>query len=201
MMEEKIANARTRTAPAGVPPLTLASRPLTRALSFFGGRGERGEEVRRDEPWVAMSAANRPELAMCASPHGVDLRRATRDAPIFSVRDLDTGRFVAACVRVAASRWARAVGLLGRRRLESGEGLWIAPARGVHTWGMRFPIDLVALDRDGVVVDCVAALRPWRIRLPRRAAAGVLELPAGALARSGTRPGHRLAFEHRPGSS
>ena len=60
---------------------------------------------------------------------------------------------------------------------------------------MRFSIDVVALDRAGGVVDVVTDMPPWRVRLPRRGAASVLELPAGSVSRSGIRIGHRVAFE------
>src|SRR5512143_4073046 len=110
-------------------------------------------------------------------------------------RNVDTGTVLADRVGVAATRVTRAVGLLQRDGLDPGEGLWIVPSRGVHTCWMRFAIDLVALDDRGVVVDCVAGLKPWRIRLPRRGTAGVLELPAGTVTACGTRVGHRIAFE------
>lgn len=110
-------------------------------------------------------------------------------------KNLDTGSVVATTVAVADTRATRAVGLLNRSVFEPGEGLWIVPSRGVHTWWMRFPIDIVALDEDGVVIDSVANMKPWRIRLPRRGTAGVLELPVGSLSRSGTSIGHRIAFE------
>ena len=96
---------------------------------------------------------------------------------------------------MAATRAARAVGLLSRTGLEPGEALWIVPSRGVHTWGMRFTIDVLALDEAGTVIDCVSNLRPWRVRLPRRGTAGVLELPAGTLAASGTLVGHQVSLE------
>lgn len=111
------------------------------------------------------------------------------------VRNLDTGAVIADRVAVAATHATRAVGLLNRSGLEPGEGLWIVPSRGVHTFWMRFTIDVVALDQGGVVIDRVAHLKPWRMRLPRRGTAGVLELPAGTLDRSGTRLGHRIEFE------
>lgn len=111
--------------------------------------------------------------------------------------NLDTGSIVAERVSVAATRASRRAGLMNRDRLEPGEALWIVPSRGVHTMWMRFAIDLVALDDLGVVIDCVEALRPWRIRLPRAGTAGVLELPAGTLAHSGTALGHRIQFERR----
>jgi hypothetical protein len=98
-------------------------------------------------------------------------------------------------VGVAATRAARAVGLLSRSGLEPGEALWIVPSRGVHTWGMRFAIDVVALDEAGTVIDCVSNLKPWRLRLPRKGTAGVLELPAGTLAASGTAIGHHVLLE------
>jgi uncharacterized protein len=118
---------------------------------------------------------------------------------VLIARNVDTGSVVANAVAVADTRATRAVGLLNRSGLEPGEGLWIVPSRGVHTWWMRFPIDIVALDERGVVIDHVAHLKPWRIRLPRRGTAGVLELPAGWLAHSGTVLGHRITFEQRTG--
>ena len=110
-------------------------------------------------------------------------------------RDVDNGRVLAVSVTTAATRVARAVGLLARHRFATGEGLWITPCRGVHTYGMRFSIDVVALNRSGVVVDMVTEMRPWRIRLPRRGAVGVLELPAGSVSRCEVRIGHTVALE------
>lgn len=110
-------------------------------------------------------------------------------------KNVNTGSVVASLVAVADTRATRAVGLLNRSGFEPGEGLWIVPSRGVHTCWMRFAIDIVALDDRGVVIDRVANLKPWRVRLPRRGTAGVLELPAGTLSRSGTDLGHRITFE------
>jgi len=110
-------------------------------------------------------------------------------------RNVDNGEIVADRVASATRRIDRAVGLLTRRGLEPGEALWIMPCRGVHTCGMRFAIDVVALDRSGTVVDLVANLRPWRIRLPRQGTSSVLELAAGSLATLTTKLGHRIALE------
>jgi uncharacterized protein len=110
-------------------------------------------------------------------------------------RNASLDRLIADKVGVADTRATRAVGLLSRSSLEPGEALWIVPSRGVHTWGMRFTIDVVALDEAGTVIDCVSNLRPWRVRLPRRGTAGVLELPAGTLAASGTNVGHTILLE------
>jgi uncharacterized membrane protein (UPF0127 family) len=110
-------------------------------------------------------------------------------------RNASVNTVIATRVGVAATRAERAIGLLSRNGLEPGEALWIVPSRGVHTWGMRFAIDVLALDEAGTVVDCVSSLRPWRVRLPRKGTAGVLELPAGTLQASKTSVGHRVVLE------
>ena len=121
---------------------------------------------------------------------------AATDAPVkVLARNTETEMMLASDVALARSRLARARGLLGYSSLAPGEGLWIAPCRGVHTWGMRFPIDLVALDVSGTVVDVVSDLRPWRIRLPRPGTVGVLELPHGTAEASSTQIGHHIQFE------
>ncbi len=115
----------------------------------------------------------------------------------FAARNVHTGRWIATEVGIASTRLGRAVGLLGRAGLGRGEGLWIVPSHGVHTCGMRFPIDVVALDANGVVVDIATDLGPWCIRLPRRDVVGILEVAAGAAQASGTLVGHQVAFEVR----
>lgn len=86
-------------------------------------------------------------------------------------------------------------GLLGRSHLEAGEGLWITPCHGVHTWFMRFTIDVIAMDADGVVVDAVSMLKPWRMRLPVPGAHSGPELPSGTLVQSPVNVGHRIHFQ------
>ena len=175
-------------------------RPEWRDEASAIGRSGVAAEPSRARP----SAGDRPDEAERADAEG---RRDAVHAGVTPERlgtaagarcpsaiDADTGRLLASRVVVAATRAARRRGLLGRDRLEPGEALWIVPSRGVHTGGMRFPIDVVALDRRGVVVDLVERLAPWRIRLPRRGTFGVLELAAGTLAASRTRIGHRVVF-------
>ncbi len=113
----------------------------------------------------------------------------------FTVANTTRNTVIAAQVRRAATPWARLVGLLGRSGLAAGEGLHLLPCGSVHTWFMRFTIDVLYLDRDGRVVKAVPALRPFRWSWGGRRAHSVLELPAGTIAASGTRPGDALAFE------
>ena len=83
---------------------------------------------------------------------------------------------------LADNPWTRLRGLLGRRGLEADEGLLIRPTGSIHTMFMRFPIDVVFLDRSSVVLKIVENVGPWRFAAARKAKA-VLELPAGAAAR------------------
>ena len=98
-------------------------------------------------------------------------------------------------VRTASTFRSRFAGLLGTAGIGDGEGLWIVPCRGVHTLGMRYPIDVAFLDARGVVVGILEGLPPNRVGRVFRDARGALELRSGVLAATGTSPGDRLEFE------
>jgi uncharacterized membrane protein (UPF0127 family) len=100
---------------------------------------------------------------------------------------------VACCVEVADRGPARTRGLLGRRSLGKGEGLWIVPCEAVHTFGMRFAIDLVYIDRRNVVRKVRNSVPPGRLSGCLRAHS-VLELAAGTLKSTPVRPGDTLHF-------
>jgi len=89
-------------------------------------------------------------------------------------------------IRRADTFRARAKGLLGVRHLDEGDALWLAPCRAVHTFGMRFAIDVVFLDARGKVLRIVPNLPPYRLAVCLRAAS-VLELAAGTMRRPGAR--------------
>lgn len=91
-----------------------------------------------------------------------------------------TGRELAAQVELADSLFTRMKGLLGRDSLADGLCLWIKPCKGVHTFFMRFPIDVLFLDKEWRVVEIVRNLPPNRMTPVYAKAASVLELPAHA---------------------
>jgi hypothetical protein len=99
---------------------------------------------------------------------------------------------------IPGSAFGRMRGLLGRSGLEPGTGMLIDRAPSVHMFFMRFPIDVVFVDRDWRVVGIRHGLRPWRVAGARRAAAA-LELPAGAAAAAGLEEGDVLALEDQAG--
>jgi hypothetical protein len=105
------------------------------------------------------------------------------------------GTVVCERCEVPESSFGRARGLLGRDGLEVGEGMLIDRAGSVHMFFMRFPIDVVFLDRDRRVVGVRHGLRPWQVAAARRAVAA-LELPAGAAAEAGIEEGDVLALQN-----
>ena len=104
------------------------------------------------------------------------------------------GAVVCPRVTLADTSLTRLRGLLGRRSLDPDEGLLLRPAGSVHTAFMRFPIDVVFLDRAMRVREVRTGVAPWRI-VGSRGARAVLELAAGAAARRGLEPGMALSLE------
>jgi uncharacterized protein len=110
------------------------------------------------------------------------------------VRILDSsGAEVCAACEVAESARSRMLGLMGRRSLAPGNGMLINGAPSIQTFFMRFPIDVVFLDREKNVVGISHEVKPWRAAGARGASAA-LELPAGTAATLGLALGDRLEF-------
>lgn len=91
-------------------------------------------------------------------------------------------RTVCEHLRVAGNFITRMVGLLGARRLDTRSGLWITPSSGVHTFGMRFAIDVVALDERNRVLRVWKNVVPQRLVFAPKKTRSVLELAAGTAA-------------------
>lgn len=117
------------------------------------------------------------------------------DAALLSARNVRTGGVVGTRVRVADRMAARLRGLLGRPEPAPGEGMLLVPCTGVHTFGLRYAIDVAFLDRAGRVVRARGGLRPGRALPWVRGAYLALELRNGTLAESDTREGDLLVFE------
>jgi uncharacterized membrane protein (UPF0127 family) len=106
----------------------------------------------------------------------------------FGLWNLRTGEPIATRLVPAFDSVARRHGLLGRTGLDPGEALVLAPCSTIHTAFMRFPLDLLFLNRRGTVLKASAGVGPWRVRAAWRAFA-VVELAAGVLAASDCRRG------------
>ena len=111
------------------------------------------------------------------------------------VVNVTKGTVLAESVREARTFWPRLVGLLGRAHLRPGEGLALIPSSSIHTFFMRFPIDVVFTDANNRVVRTVSELRPFRVAAGGRGVKIALELSPGSILASDTTPGDVLAFE------
>jgi uncharacterized protein len=118
-----------------------------------------------------------------------------RPIPNLTLRRED-GRVVAESVVVADSTTRRLRGLLGKRDLQSGHGILLRPAWSIHTAFMRFPIDVVFLDADQVVIKIVPRLAPFKTA-SCRGAREIVELRAGECDRRGLSLGDRVAWAAR----
>jgi uncharacterized membrane protein (UPF0127 family) len=104
------------------------------------------------------------------------------------VRNLTRNAQIASSVEVADSGARRSRGLLGRKGLAPGEGLWIVPCEAIHTFGMQFSIDLVYLDREYRIRKIRKNVPPWRLSACLQAHS-VIELAAGSILEKNAQPG------------
>ena len=120
-------------------------------------------------------------------------RRPAKPDASLRISNLTRQMELAYCVEVADHGAKRRKGLLGRDQLPTGGGLWIVPCEAVHTFGMRFAIDLVYVDRNMRVKKVKSSVPPWRLSACL-SAHSVLELASGAIRASHTETGDKLGF-------
>jgi uncharacterized membrane protein (UPF0127 family) len=108
------------------------------------------------------------------------------------VINLTKKTWLATKVRKADNFVTRLVGLLKRKTLGPEEALWLLPSKGIHTIGMKFPIDVIFLNGKNKVVSIIPAMAPQRVSWFRFTAYSVLELPEGTIRKSRTEIGDEL---------
>jgi uncharacterized membrane protein (UPF0127 family) len=141
-----------------------------------------------------MKAVNRFLQAGFARVHStLQAMRSAPPAEYLQVTNATRQTVLASYVKVADHGATRRKGLLGRKGLGQGEGLWIVPCESVHTIGMQFSIDLVYLDRNRTVKKVVCDVPRWRLSACF-SAHSVLELAAGSVSPTQTKPGDQLEF-------
>jgi len=111
---------------------------------------------------------------------------------MFKVTNTTRGTTVGDNIELADTSSKRMFGLLGRRGLDAGAGLWIKPSSGVHTFGMAFGIDVVGLDRDLKIIKLWRCLPPFRVTSISLKLRSVIELPCGAISQSQMQIGDQL---------
>ena len=110
------------------------------------------------------------------------------------IRNLDRNVHLADPALVADTSATRRTGLLKHEKFEAGDGLWIVPCEGVHTFGMKFPIDVLYLSKKRKVLKIRKEMPKSRMSFCL-SAHSVLELPSGMADRTGTAVGDQLEFE------
>ncbi len=106
-----------------------------------------------------------------------------------------TGKVIAEGLEVPRTFIGRGIGLMFRRRLEAGRGMWIVPCNGIHMLFMNFPIDAVFLDRDRCVKKVYPQVPAWRgVVWIEWGAHSVLELPSGSSAAIDMQPGDQITI-------
>ena len=119
--------------------------------------------------------------------------RQAKAASLLRVSNLTRQTVLAESAQLASDSAARNKGLLGRTSLPPGEGLWIVPCESVHTFFMKFPIDLVYIDRNKRVKKVRSNVPPWRLSACL-SAHSIVELPAGTVLSTQTVSGDTLEF-------
>jgi uncharacterized membrane protein (UPF0127 family) len=112
-----------------------------------------------------------------------------------TVRNLTRNAVLGEAIDVADTSEKRRTGLLKHTGLAPGEGLWIKPCESVHTFFMKFAIDLVYIDKKQKVRKARKAVPPWRLSACL-SAHSILELPAGTIERTGTQAGDELSIQN-----
>lgn len=121
--------------------------------------------------------------------------RRAQAVQAWRLKEAATGRILLARLTKAESLSQRLFGLLGKSRLAPDTGLWLSNTNGIHTLGMRFPIDVLVLDADLKVLHLCPALRPNRLLWPVRGGRHTVELAAGVLQSVGIQVGMELRME------
>ena len=111
---------------------------------------------------------------------------------MFKVTNTTRGTTVGESIELADTSLKRMFGLLGRRGLDAGGGLWIRPSSGVHTFGMAFAIDVVGLDSNYKVIKLWRRLVPFRLTSVSLKLRSVLELPPGTISQAQVQVGDQL---------
>ncbi len=114
--------------------------------------------------------------------------------PVFSAVNVTTKKELGKRISKAVTFFQRTWGLLGRKEIKKGEGLYIPKCRSIHTFFMRFTIDVVFIDGDNGITRVVPGLVPFRIAFGPRNTAGVLELSAGTLKDNRCIAGDKISF-------
>ena len=93
------------------------------------------------------------------------------------------GAIISLNATVATKYFDRMIGLLKKDKLKEGHALWIKPCNSIHTFGMKYPLDIIFLDKCNIVISLRINIKPNRFCVPRLLCHSAIELPAGSIER------------------
>jgi uncharacterized protein len=105
-----------------------------------------------------------------------------------------SNRTIAKHVHVARSMYDRSLGLIGRKRLDESEAMWFAKCGAIHTWFMRFTIDVAFLDSHHRIIKLCSSVPPWRLLVAAHPSSFTVEMSQGTISRTELRTGDILAL-------
>jgi uncharacterized protein len=108
------------------------------------------------------------------------------------VKNVSKGTIIVSNCKIANSFLTRFMGLMGKHEFPNDEGLLIIPCNSIHMCFMKFPIDVVFLDKTNTVLNTIKSIQPWKFSNFVSKAHCVVELPVGAIENSRTEPGDKL---------
>lgn len=97
-------------------------------------------------------------------------------------------------IEIATSFFARLKGLMFREKLNKGEGLLINPCNSIHTFFMKFPIDVLFVNKEDEIIACIEKMKPSRISKIYGKAKYVVELSAGTIESKDIKVGDRIIY-------
>lgn len=114
---------------------------------------------------------------------------------MFKITNMSNGNIIAEQAAYADTFISRLKGLMFRNNFNKGEALFIIPCNSIHTFWMKFPIDVVFLSKENTVIYIIENFQPNKISSLLRKAHSVIELPAGTIKECNIKKGDRLMFD------
>lgn len=105
------------------------------------------------------------------------------------------GTMIADRIENGNTFFKRFIGLMGRAELQDNQGCYLSPCNSIHTFSMRFPIDVLFLSKEGIVLEIESRMKPWHVKPIVLYARSVLELTAGSAEQHGISTGDRIIFQ------
>lgn len=113
---------------------------------------------------------------------------------IITIRNKETNALIADNIGLANTMITRFVGLMNKKKLEDNEGILLTPCSSIHMMFMKFPLDIVFLDKKNKVIKIIENIKPWKISPVVFMAQSVLELPSGTVSKIGLKINDILDF-------